>query len=118
MTLEFINKVEVQGKVFRVKYAEYPAGKKVTLTVRTSQVVYKGDDHFVDTVWHHISVWEDAVGAEKIEQIAALTSDDWVHVIGKTREYKAATPTGETTYREIVAYEITPFKGPIDNPRS
>ncbi len=111
--IEYINKIELQGKVHKIKLQDFPSGKRVVLTVRTCTVIYRAEEHFVETTWHNVVVWSNNPDIPNFDQIASLQPDSWIHIVGRVRDYKMTNAQQVETYnREIVAREVTVVSEP------
>ena len=93
--MEFINKIEVRGRVGGVTIRK--AGE--TRCARVSLVTeyyYKGRDGVavVDTTWHNLLLWE----GKNVPKLDEIANGDYLHALGRQRTDKYTTPEGEEKY--------------------
>lgn len=80
--MEYINKVELQGRVGTVRVQKISGRNVVNFSLAT-EVVADHDSHkVVETTWHHVVVWE----GEKCKDITSVQKGDVVYVTGRLRQ--------------------------------
>lgn len=97
--MEYINKIELQGKVGHVRYNEFRDQHVQNFSLSTEYISQNSNGAiFCETTWHQVT----ACDKEQVKQ------GDSVNVKGRIRQTRYTTADGaEKFFSEVIANEIT-----------
>lgn len=100
--MEYINKVELQGRVGAVRMQVISGTSVVNLSLATEVVADHGKHKVVETTWHYVVVWQSrSLPAEKL---ASVEKGDIVHVVGRLRQNHYTDSSGnDKVFTEVLA---------------
>lgn len=102
--MEYINSVEIIGRVGSIRVREVSGLKHATISVATEHVFKNNEGAvYVETDWHCVK----AFNGEKIEDIDKIKVSDMLYIIGRLRTQCYIDSAGiERRNTEIVASKI------------
>lgn len=104
--MEYINKVQLRGKVGNTKVYVYPSNgvKSCRFSVVTErQYVDKSGMQVVETTWHNCTVF----GKSDLPDVETITKGSTIELSGRLRTSRYTTDEGEErTYYDIYVYEF------------
>lgn len=101
--MEYINKVELQGRVGNVRTQKI-AGKNVVNFSLVTEVMADHDKHrVVETTWHYVVMWEN----HECENVTSVQKGDIVRVTGRLRQSRYTDSSGaERVFTEVLANRL------------
>lgn len=103
--IEYINKVELQGRVGTVRTNEVNGSKVANFSMITEYLYKTRDGAAVNEgVWHNIVAWS----SKEIQNIDKIEKGVAVHVTGRLRTNRYTSSDGaEKLYYEVMASKVT-----------
>lgn len=105
MKKEYINKVEIQGKIGTIRTNEINGEKVANFSIMTEMLIKLANKQIIaETTWHNAVVWE---GAKIDPAIFDDAKGKIVHLSGRLRNSRYTAVDGtERTFTEIMVYEL------------
>lgn len=103
--MEFLNKVELRGRVGRVSVGQVGPFQRVSLSVCTEHAIKSKDGALVvEIVWHRVTAFAGSPDTEGVENLAP---GDAVFVAGRLRNnHYIATDGSKRDIIEILAHKV------------
>ena len=103
--IDYINKVELQGRVGTVRTNEVNGSKVANFSMITEYLYKTRDGAAVNEgVWHNIVAWS----SKEIQNIDKIEKGVAVHVTGRLRTNRYTSSDGaEKLYYEVMASKVT-----------
>lgn len=103
--MEYINKVDLQGRVGAVRLDNIQGRNVASFSVVT-EFVWQGENgqFFNECTWHQVSAWD----GENVCDLTLLTKGCIVKLIGRLRHTRYTSADGtEKTFTEVLASELS-----------
>ena len=101
--MEFVNRVEIQGRVGTIKLNVCFDRIVATISVETETIVNEYSVPCVERTWHQVT----AVEGDKTKCLADVFKGTNVRVVGRIRQMRYTSASGEEkVFHEIVADEL------------
>lgn len=106
--MEYLNKVEITGRVGSIRIREVSGLKHATISVATEHVVTNNEGgRYINIDWHCVN----AFNGENIADLDTIKKSDIVHIVGRLKTQCYTDISGlERRITEIVASSITILK--------
>ncbi len=102
--MEYLNKIEINGRVGNVRHGEFN-GNKVTNFSVVCEYMYKTRDGnaVIETTWFNITAWHN----KDMPNLDRITKGMSVHVVGRIRNSKYTNSDGvEKQFYEVMASRV------------
>ena len=102
--MEYLNRIQIRGKVGAVRLSEIHGTKVANFSVRTEHMFEMSNgDVTCETTWHNVVCWQ----SESAESLDSLAKECSVYVDGRIRMLKYTSSTGgERSFCEILASKL------------
>lgn len=102
--MQYINKIELQGKVGSVRISHIGTQKTITFSLETASVGKTKAGDILETTWHNCCAWE-TTGIDP--EIFNAQKGRWIHLEGRIRNSRYINSSGvESVFSEIIAHKI------------